>query len=47
MDEGFREMVERYFSECDHVIHLGDFTSLAVYEFLKEFFKGEIHAVSG
>ena len=47
VDEGFREMVERYFSECDHVIHLGDFTSLAVYEFLKEFFKGEIHAVSG
>ena len=47
VDEAFRGVVERYLGECEHVIHLGDFTSLEIYEFLKDFFRGEIHAVVG
>lgn len=43
----FKDLVEECFVGCDYLFHLGDFTSLAIYEFLKEFMRGRIAAVCG
>lgn len=43
----FKDLVEEYFVSCDYLFHLGDFTSLALYEFLKGFMGGRLAAVCG
>lgn len=43
----FEAIVERYFSDCDFLLHAGDFVSKAVYEYLKQFMKGRFKGVRG
>ncbi len=43
----FREIVEAHFSDCDYLLHAGDFVSAAVYHYLKDFMKGRFKGVRG
>lgn len=43
----FERILREYLSDCEAIIHVGDFTDIKVYEYLKEFVKGKIFAVCG
>lgn len=43
----FETLLRKYLSDCDAMIHVGDFTNISVYKYLKEYFKGNLYAVCG
>lgn len=43
----FKALLKRFFDDCDALIHVGDFTNIAIYEYLKEFMKEKVYAVCG
>lgn len=43
----FEAILKRFLSDCDALIHVGDFTHIRIYEYLKENFKEALYAVCG
>jgi len=43
----FEAILKRFLSDCDALIHVGDFTNIRIYEYLKEKFKENLYAVCG
>jgi len=47
LTKGFMSLVEDRFSDCDMVVHAGDFTSPALYFYLNKVTSGNLVAVGG
>lgn len=47
LTEDFRDLIRDRFSDCDMVVHAGDFTSPEVYSYLQEVASGNLIAVCG
>lgn len=47
VDEHFKNLVQKYFDACDYLFHAGDFVTIEVLEYLKDFMKDNLMAVCG